>query len=72
MNANRGRLGSYRPALEKVVKPGSVVVDIGTGIGLLAMFYNVHQKKSVPAAMLVLIRLGRLKRRSPVVAADRD
>ena len=36
------------------------------------MFYNVHQKKSVPAAMLVLIRLGRLKRRSPVVAADRD
>lgn len=71
MNANRGRrLIPRRPG--KVVKPGSVVVDIGTGIGLLAMFYNVHQKKSVPAAMLVLIRLGRLKRRSPVVAADRD
>ena len=38
MIAHRVRVGSYRRALEKVVKPGSVVVDIGTGTGLLAIF----------------------------------
>ena len=38
MIAHRVRVRSYRRALEKVVKPGSVVVDIGTGTGLFALF----------------------------------
>ena len=38
MIAHRVRVGSYRRALEKVVKPGAVVVDIGTGTGLFAIF----------------------------------
>jgi type I protein arginine methyltransferase len=38
MIANRVRVGSYRRALEKLVKPGTVVVDIGTGTGLFAVF----------------------------------
>ena len=38
MIAHRVRVGSYRRALEKVVKPGAVVVDIGTGHGLFAVF----------------------------------
>ncbi len=38
MIANRVRVGAYRRALEKVVKPGAIVVDIGTGTGLFAVF----------------------------------
>ncbi len=38
MIANRVRVGSYRRALEKVIRPGAVVVDIGTGTGLFAIF----------------------------------
>ena len=38
MIAHRVRVGSYRRALEKLVKPGAVVVDIGTGTGLFAIF----------------------------------
>ena len=38
MIAHRVRVGSYRRALEQAVKPGAVVVDIGTGTGLLAIF----------------------------------
>ena len=37
MIADRIRVGSYRRALEKVVTPGAVVVDIGTGTGILAV-----------------------------------
>ncbi len=37
MIAHRVRVGSYRRALEKVVKPGAVVVDIGTGTGIFAI-----------------------------------
>ena len=38
MIAHRVRVGAYRQALEKVVNPGSVVVDIGTGTGIFAVF----------------------------------
>ncbi len=38
MIADRVRLSAYRRALENVVKPGAVVVDIGTGTGILAVF----------------------------------
>jgi protein arginine N-methyltransferase 1 len=38
MIAHRVRVGSYRRALERVVKPGAVIVDIGTGTGLFAVF----------------------------------
>lgn len=37
MIADRIRVGSYRRALEKMVRPGAVVVDIGTGTGILAV-----------------------------------
>lgn len=38
MMADRVRIGAYRQALAKTVKPGDVVVDIGTGTGLMAVF----------------------------------
>ena len=38
MIADRIRVGAYRRALERVVKPGDIVVDIGTGTGLFALF----------------------------------
>jgi len=36
MIADKGRTGPYVDALRRAVKPGSVVVDIGTGAGVLA------------------------------------
>jgi protein arginine N-methyltransferase 1 len=36
MIADEGRTGAYVEALRRAVKPGSVVVDIGTGPGILA------------------------------------
>jgi type I protein arginine methyltransferase len=36
MIADKGRTGPYVEALRRAVKPGSVVVDIGTGAGVLA------------------------------------
>ena len=35
--ADQVRTGAYLRALEAVVKPGQVVLDIGTGVGLLAI-----------------------------------
>ena len=37
MIADRVRTGCYAQALEKAVRPGSVVLDIGTGPGILAL-----------------------------------
>jgi protein arginine N-methyltransferase 1 len=37
MIADRIRVGAYRRALEEVVTPGAVVIDIGTGTGILAV-----------------------------------
>jgi type I protein arginine methyltransferase len=37
MIADRIRVGAYRRALEDVVRPGDVVVDIGSGTGVLAV-----------------------------------
>ena len=38
MIADRVRVGAYRRALERAVKPGDVVVDIGAGTGLFSLF----------------------------------
>jgi protein arginine N-methyltransferase 1 len=38
MIADRARVGAYRAALARTVAPGDVVVDLGTGTGLLALF----------------------------------
>jgi protein arginine N-methyltransferase 1 len=38
MLADRGRVASYQEAIHKVVKPGDIVADIGTGSGILAFF----------------------------------
>lgn len=37
MIADKGRMGPYLQALRQAVKPGSVVVDIGTGTGIFAL-----------------------------------
>jgi type I protein arginine methyltransferase len=37
MIGDRGRMGSYASALRRVVKPGSVVLDVGTGTGIFAV-----------------------------------
>lgn len=37
MIADRARMDAYQAALERTVRPGSVVVDIGTGTGVMAM-----------------------------------
>src|ERR1044071_5628357 len=37
MMADGVRMGAYERALRHVVKPGSVVVDIGTGTGILSL-----------------------------------
>lgn len=38
MIADRVRIDSYHEAIQKHVKPGDVVVDLGTGTGILSMF----------------------------------
>lgn len=37
MLADRNRIEAFRRALEQVVRPGDVVIDIGTGVGLFAL-----------------------------------
>lgn len=37
MGADEGRIGPYVRALEAVVRPGSIVADVGTGTGILAL-----------------------------------
>ena len=37
MIADRGRTEAYAEALRKAIKPGCVVLDIGTGTGIFAM-----------------------------------
>ena len=41
MIAHRVQDGAYHQALEKVVRPGAMVVDIGTGTGLFAILHAV-------------------------------
>lgn len=38
MLADTERMGRYRRAIESVVRPGDVVADLGTGLGVLALF----------------------------------
>jgi type I protein arginine methyltransferase len=37
MIADQGRMEAYRQALQQTIKPGAVVLDIGTGPGLMAL-----------------------------------
>ena len=37
MLADRVRMDAYAAALEAVVRPGSVVLDVGTGTGMFAL-----------------------------------
>lgn len=37
MIADKGRMAAYEQALRQVIKPGCVVLDIGTGVGILAL-----------------------------------
>jgi protein arginine N-methyltransferase 1 len=38
MIADRVRIDSYHEAIQRCVKPGDIVVDLGTGTGILSMF----------------------------------
>lgn len=60
--ADRVRLGAYRKALEQVVSPDSVVLDLGSGTGILGMLacragaaavYSVDRSRMAEAARRV-------------------
>jgi hypothetical protein len=76
--ADDARTSAYREALRQSVKPGDVVVDIGTGVGILALFacefgarhvYAI-EKGDVAAAAEYLVRQRGLADRITVIHGD--
>jgi len=49
MIADRGRMAPYAQALGRAVKPGAVVVDIGSGTGIFALIACQHGARKVYA-----------------------
>lgn len=49
MVADAVRVDSYHEAIRRHVRPGDVVVDLGTGTGILALFAAQQQAKQVYA-----------------------
>lgn len=65
--ADAVRTNAYRDALKATVRPGDVVVDIGTGTGVLAFFacdagarhvYAIEQQHTADAAAMLARQLG--------------
>ncbi len=60
MVAGRGRTNAYFQALEKSIKPNSIVADIGSGIGTFALFAaNLGAKRVYAIESEDIIQLGR-------------
>lgn len=49
MLADQVRIGSYRRAIERYVKEGDVVVDLGTGSGILSFFASAQRPRKIYA-----------------------
>jgi protein arginine N-methyltransferase 1 len=71
MIADRGRMGAYEQALRQAIKPGCVVLDIGTGTGILAMLacqlgagrvYAVEPADAIQLARETAVRNGYAER----------
>lgn len=78
MLRDRVRCEAYRAAITRIVKPGSVVLDVGTGTGIMAMFaaqagakrvYAVERTSVADVAKQIIARNG-LSRVIRVVKGD--